>query len=94
MKGAAAVVVGSKPEAAFVPFDDRPADGQAHAHAVGLGREERLEDFCRGVGAHAGAAVADEDLDLVLVAATGAEAQDALVVGAGRPSLRCRCERD
>ena len=41
------LVVG-RPEAAPVPFDDRAADGETHAHPVLLGREERLED-ARGV---------------------------------------------
>ena len=26
-------------------FDDRPANGKTHSHAVGLGREESVEDF-------------------------------------------------
>src|SRR5262249_12099848 len=35
---------GRGPEPAVVPLDDRSANRQAHAHAVGLGREQRIEN--------------------------------------------------
>ena len=49
--------VRGKPQPAFVRLDDRAANRQAHPHAVGFGREERVEypidvlraDSCPGV---------------------------------------------
>ena len=44
-------------------FDDRSADGQADAHALLLGRHERLEQLLGDGRADAGARVCDADLD-------------------------------
>src|SRR5262249_49321396 len=44
LKSRAAFGAGRGPEAAVVALDDRSANRQAHAHAVGLGREQRIEN--------------------------------------------------
>jgi len=49
--------VRGKPQPTFVGLDDRTADRQPHPHAIGFGREERVEypidilrtDSCTGV---------------------------------------------
>src|SRR3954447_15033103 len=33
------------PNPTFVALDDRMADGKAHTHSIGLGREQRFEDL-------------------------------------------------
>ena len=41
--------IGCEPQLSFVSFDDGAANRQPHAHAVGLGREQRIEyliDVC------------------------------------------------
>src|SRR5258708_9200955 len=43
LKAGAAGHVRARPQSAAVRFDDRTADGQAQAHALGLGGVERLE---------------------------------------------------
>src|SRR5690242_20126460 len=56
------IVLREQPTA--VDFDDRPADGQAHAEALGLGREERLEDPVQVGFRDAVAAIAHAELDV------------------------------
>ena len=51
------------PEPPAVRLDDRARDRQAHAHAVRLGGEKRIEDVRERVGGDAGAGVAHGDLD-------------------------------
>ena len=51
------------PEPPAVRLDDRAGDRQAHAHAVRLGGEERVEDPRERAGGDAGAGVAHGDLD-------------------------------
>ena len=58
-----------EPDAAAMRFDDRPADRQADAHAVRLGRDERLEQLRRDRRRDAGAGILDDDLDQPLGAA-------------------------
>src|SRR5690606_37561887 len=44
-------------------FDDGARDGQAHAHALRLGGDERLEQLIGDVAADAGAGIGDGDFD-------------------------------
>src|SRR5260221_5632332 len=47
-------------DAPAVSFDDRPADGEAHAHAGFLGREEAVQEAIETLGSDARAAVLDK----------------------------------
>src|SRR5258708_469726 len=58
-----AVVAGS-PYASSIRFDDRPADRQAHAHAVRPGREESVEQAAHVFGIDADARIAHRNKHL------------------------------
>src|SRR6516162_7484778 len=50
-----------RPDAAPMSFDDRARDRQPHAHALILGREERLEDLPQAMGRNARTGIGDRD---------------------------------
>ena len=56
--------VRSRPEPTAMRFDDPAADRQAHAHALRLGRVERLEDPVETLRVEARPRIADRDHDL------------------------------
>src|SRR5262245_3440899 len=68
MEGGAARRVRRDPELPAMDLDDRAADRKPEAHAVLLGREERLEEARRGALRQAAAGVAHDELDGVAVA--------------------------
>ena len=45
--------------------DDRMADGEAHAHSIGLGAEEGLEQALGHFGREAGTAILDAEPNLM-----------------------------
>src|SRR5690606_6361481 len=59
----AALRIGPHADPAAVRLDDRAADRQADAHAMHLGREERLKQLSCDFLGDAGARVGDADLD-------------------------------
>src|SRR5512140_1740096 len=65
VKGGAAEARRLRPDPAAMAGHDRVADGQAHAHAVGLGAEEGLEQPLGHLGGQARAAILDAELDLM-----------------------------
>src|SRR5580704_4585883 len=58
------VVVAGSPYASSIRFDDRPADRQAHAHAVHPGREESVEQAAHVFGIDADARIAHRNKHL------------------------------
>src|SRR5215213_6083617 len=51
---------------AFVRVDDRACDAQSHAHAVGLGGGERLEQASQLIRGYSGPGIADRDKSLAV----------------------------
>src|SRR6266481_6064044 len=61
LKYGAAGHVRARPQSATVRFDDRTADGQAQAHALGLGGVERLEQAVQTLRIHSRTAIPQTD---------------------------------
>ena len=78
MKYGAARRVVLCPYPAAVSFDDGTRNGQAHAHAVAFGGEERLEYLLQRVRRDAGAGIAIEIL-------ADASSSDVLLITSRRP---------
>src|SRR5256884_8105077 len=67
----AAAVVGWAPRPPAVGGDDRSADGEPHAHALGLGRIEGLEELVEGLRGETDAGIPDRHAHALGVPAGG-----------------------
>ena len=75
LKSRAVGMVRPSPQPAAVRFDDRAADRQPHAHAVGFGGEEGVEQLIRILCGNAGAAIRHAHEHLLCPVLTGVDHQ-------------------